>query len=175
MRRLVVVLALAMGTVLAVQAPGVAGADTLGRDDAGLNDTVAGSFAALIESPFVVRDLPGGRCEVTVGGRLRFEGTLQGDAVGSTTARILSPCEELDLTDPDFRDAFRFDGTFTGTVAGQAVMAPLTYAGVTSPGGTINARIHLGTTPPLVLQTQEAKVGVGGKYTSAPPDRPTHS
>ena len=165
-RRFAWVVALPVGVLLTLLTPDVALADSF-AGSRGAQDAVEGSFRAVIESEPVVRDLPDGRCKLKVTGRLVFEGTLVGEALGTTTARIQSPCSELDLAHPDFRDVFRFKGTFTGTVAGEEVRVPLTYAGVTSPGGTIEALIRLRTTPRLVLHTEDAVVAVGGRYTTA--------
>ena len=64
-----------------------------------------------------------------------------------------------------FRDVFRFEGTFTGEVAGVDATGNLTYAGVTRPGGSIDANINLRADgAKATLHTVNAQLGVGGTY-----------
>lgn len=127
----------------------------------------AGTFTALVDFPsLVTRDVGTSKCEFRVDGALTFDGTLEGVASGTTTALIDAPCPEA-LSNPPgtFRDVFRFEGTFTGTVDGVPATGELRYAGVTRPGGAIDANIHLRADQAKVeLRTVDAQIGVGGSY-----------
>jgi hypothetical protein len=107
----------------------------------------------------------GRHCELVVQGTLSFSGTLSGVAEGTTTALVLAPCNEALAVPPGtFRDGFRFSGVFAGTVDGTAATGELTYAGVTRPGGDIDATIRLRGGSNAVLRAA-ATVAVGGTYT----------
>ena len=128
----------------------------------------SGAFEAeVFFNTLVTRDVGNSKCEFTVQGQLTFSGTLEGVAGGTTTALIDAPCAEA--TDPAnlgaFRDVFRFEGTFAGTVDGVPATGALTYAGVTRPGGTIDANIRLrADRARATLHTVTAQLGVGGTY-----------
>jgi len=127
-----------------------------------------GSFEATVFfDTLVPRPVGKSKCEFTVRGRLIFSGTLDGVAEGTTTALIDAPCAEA--LDPNnlgaFRDVFRFEGTFSGQVAGVNAYGGLTYAGVTRPGGSIDANIKLrADRAKATLHTVSARLGVGGTY-----------
>ncbi len=96
------------------------------------------------------------RCEFQVRGRLIFEGTLRGEADGTTTALIFAPCAEATTNPP---------GTFSGTVAGLPTAGKLTYAGITRAGGAIRAVTRpSGDNARATLHTRDAPVLVGGGY-----------
>jgi hypothetical protein len=60
---------------------------------------------------------------------------------------------------------FRCEGEFDGTVDGVSAVGDLSYAGVTRPGGSIDANIILRTnTARATLHTVTAQVIVGGSY-----------
>ncbi|HYN28863.1 MAG TPA: hypothetical protein VES95_03195 [Dermatophilaceae bacterium] len=123
--------------------------------------TIAADFTTLSASPAA----HGRHCTVTLQGVLTFTGTLEGGAEGSITARILAPCDQALASPPGtFRDVFRFTGGFEGAIGGVTASGALTYAGVTSPGGSIGAVIRLRGTSTAVLRA-DAAVGVGGSYT----------
>lgn len=128
----------------------------------------SGAFEAeVFFNTLVTRDVGSSKCEFVVQGQLTFSGTLEGVAEGTTTALIDAPCAEA--TNPAnlgaFRDVFRFKGTFSGTVDGVAATGDLTYAGVTRPGGSINANIRLRSDRAKgTLRTVAAQLGVGGTY-----------
>lgn len=127
-----------------------------------------GAFEALVFfDTLATRDVGKSKCEFVVNGQLTFEGTLEGVAVGTTTALIDAPCAEA--TDPAnlgaFRDVFRFEGTFSGSVNGVAATGDLAYAGVTRPGGSIDANIKLrADRAKATLRTVTAQLGMGGTY-----------
>jgi hypothetical protein len=128
----------------------------------------SGAFEAeVFLNTLVTRDVGNSECEFVVQGQLTFSGTLEGVAEGTTTALIDAPCAEA--TDPAnlgaFRDVFRFAGTFAGAVAGVPASGDLTYAGVTRPGGSIDANIRLRADgAKATLHTVTAQLGVGGTY-----------
>jgi hypothetical protein len=127
----------------------------------------AGAFAADVDfSSLVTRDVGNSKCEFQVDGTLTFSGTLEGEASGTTTALIDAPCPEA-LSNPPgtFRDVFRFEGDFAGTVDGVPATGDLSYAGVTRPGGSIDANIRLRADQAMAtLRTVEARIAVGGTY-----------
>lgn len=166
-RRCVLPVMVLMGTILGGMGPVAAGPSGTAIQETTRVAVAEGEFVAALASAPALSELPGRRCQVVATGRLIFSGTLVGEARGTTTAIVLKPCSEVDLVELDFRDVFRFEGAFSGTVDGEPVAARLTYAGVTSPGGDIDALIHLGTATPLILHA-EAVVAVGGTYTSDP-------
>ena len=126
----------------------------------------SGEFTAAVDfASLRLRDVRGGRCELTVNGTLTFTGTLDGAATGTTTALLFATCAEVAVTPPGtFFDVFRFEGDFSGTVAGQPATGPLRYAGITRVGGAIDALITLGGGSTAVLRA-DAVVAVGGSYT----------
>jgi hypothetical protein len=127
----------------------------------------AGDFTAAVDfSSLVTRDVGNSKCEFRVDGTLTFHGTLEGVASGTTTALIDAPCVEA-LSNPPgtFRDVFRFEGDFAGTVDGVPVTGDLSYAGVTRPGGSIDANIRLRADEAKAqLRTVDAHIGLGGTY-----------
>ncbi|GAA4740692.1 hypothetical protein GCM10023328_22350 [Modestobacter marinus] len=127
----------------------------------------AGAFTAAIDfSSLETRDVSTSTCLFQVEGTLTFTGTLDGVASGTTTALIDAPCLEALSSPPGtFRDVFRFDGDFTGTVDGVPATGDLRYAGITRPGGAIDATIILRAEQARAqLRTVDAQVGVGGTY-----------
>ncbi len=127
----------------------------------------AGAFTALADfSSLVTRDVGNSKCEFLVQGTLTFTGTLEGVASGTTTALIDAPCSEA-LSNPPgtFRDVFRFEGDFAGTVDSVPATGDLSYAGVTRPGGSIDANIILRADQAKAeLRTVDAQIGAGGTY-----------
>jgi hypothetical protein len=127
----------------------------------------AGSFTALVDfSTLAASDVARSKCAFQVEGTLAFTGTLDGVARGRTTALIDAPCSEALSNAPGtFRDLFRFDGDFAGTVDGAPTTGPLSYAGVTRPGGSIDAGIVLrGDSATAALRAIDARLAVGGRY-----------
>lgn len=128
--------------------------------------SASGDFTADVDfSTLQPKPLPGGRCELTVQGVLTFSGTLDGAAAGTTTATVFAPCTDV-LQDPPgtYRDTFRFEGTFNGTINGTDATGPLTYFGVTHPGGDIRAAVHLRSDKGRALLRADATLAVGGTY-----------
>jgi hypothetical protein len=127
----------------------------------------AGAFTALADFSSLTTWNVGKRtCEFRLQGTLTFTGTLEGVASGTTTALIDAPCAAA-LSNPPgtFRDVFRFGGDYAGTVDGVPATGDLGYAGVTRPGGSIDATIILrADRAKAVLRTVDAQIGVGGTY-----------
>jgi hypothetical protein len=126
-----------------------------------------GDFVAAVDfSSVQARDVRGNKCELTVDGTLSFSGTVEGEAVGTTTAVIFAPCADALASPPGtFFDVFRFDGDFTGEVLGEAASGSLRYAGVTRVGGAIDATIILDGDDARAVLRADAGVAVGGTYT----------
>jgi hypothetical protein len=163
---------LAMITLMFLGGTSVAVATTHRAGSAGVASVrpvaASGAFAAeVFFNTLATRDVGRSKCEFVVEGQLIFSGTLEGVAEGTTTALIDAPC--ADATNPKnlgaFRDVFRFEGIFSGTVDGVPATGDLTYAGVTRPGGSINANIRLRADgAKATLRTVAAQLGVGGTY-----------
>jgi hypothetical protein len=127
----------------------------------------SGAFTAVVDFPSLdTRQVGKAKCEFRVEGTLTFTGTLDGEAMGTTRALIDAPCSEaLSRAPGTFRDVFRFEGDFVGTVAGVHVEGGLSYAGVTRPGGSIAANIRLRAEGvKAALRTDDAELGRGGTY-----------
>jgi hypothetical protein len=127
----------------------------------------AGDFEAAVNfASLTTRDVGNSKCEFQVQGTLTFRGTVAGTAQGTTTALIDAPCvEALSSAPGTFRDVFRFEGDFVGTVDGVPADGELSYAGVTRPGGSIDANIRLRAgTGTATLHTVTAQLAVGGTY-----------
>lgn len=163
----------AAGAMLLTGPAGTAQAAAAGPGEAGLVSTsagapvaAAGEFTALVDFTSIrLSDAPGGKCVLTVNGTLVFSGTLQGDAVGTTTAMVSAPCSEVASTPPGtYFDVFRFEGAFTGTVDGANASGDLTYSGVTHEGGAIDALVTLRGDAEAMLRA-DAIVAQGGTYT----------
>ena len=126
--------------------------------------TAEGDFVAAIDFATVDVHPVGANCRLTVSGVLTFSGTVTGAAEGTTQALIHAPCSAVATSDPGtYGDVFRFEGQFEGEVAGQPVTAELVYAGVTRPGGDIDALIRIRNGVSAVLRA-DAVVGRGGSY-----------
>jgi len=86
----------------------------------------------------------GANCLLVVNGELHFTGTLEGVATGTTSALVLAPCADVATNDPGtFKDVFKSELQFEGTVDGEAATADITYQGVTEEEGNIEARLLL--------------------------------
>jgi hypothetical protein len=126
---------------------------------------VEGSFTVAVDfGTLLLRDAPGGRCQLIVDGTLMFTGMLEGDSPGTTTALVFAPCPAVATAPPGtYFDLFRFAGDFAGMLGESAVTGSLTYAGVTRPGGAIDAVIVVRGNAFGVLRAQ-AVVAEGGTY-----------
>ena len=111
---------------------------------------------------------PRGRnCLLVVKGQLVFSGTIEGAATGETSALVFAPCEEVATTPPGtYRDVFRSELVFEGTVNGEPASANVMYAGRVQPGGQIDGRLLFSHGIRGRLHA-EAIVAVGGEYHGA--------
>lgn len=125
-----------------------------------------GAIVASVDfSSLEARDVRGNKCEFTVDGTLSFSGTIDGDAVGATTAVIFAPCAEALASPPGTSfDTFRFDGDFTGEVLGEPTTGTLRYSGITRVGGHIDATVILRGDQARAVARADAQVAVGGTY-----------
>lgn len=125
----------------------------------------SGAFTVAVDFPSATFIPVGPRaCRVGIDATLTFSGTVAGTASGRLGALVLAPCAQAQTTPPGTAaDVFRFDGAFTGTVAGAPATGRLTYAGVTRVGGAIDATVVLRGTAHAALRA-EAVAGVGGTY-----------
>lgn len=125
---------------------------------------VSGSFDALVDFSTLVLTPRGGNCLLEVEGRLVFTGTIVGVATGRTSALVFATCEQVVSTPPGtYRDVFRSDLTFEGTVDGEPAQSRVLYQGGVEPGGQIDAHIIFSMGVAGVLDA-EAIVAVGGEY-----------
>jgi hypothetical protein len=123
-----------------------------------------GSFAALVDFSTLTLTPLGNNCRLVVDGQLVFTGTIQGTATGTTSALVFAPCSEVATTPPGtYRDVFRSDLEFTGTVDGELATAKVIYQGGVEPGGAIDAHIIFSRGVAGVLDA-DAIVAVGGEY-----------
>lgn len=127
----------------------------------------SGHFDAIVD--FSTRTLTprGHNCLLQVNGRLVFSGTIQGEAVGRTSALVFAPCSEVATNPPGtVRDVFKSELSFQGTVSGQPVRANVLYMGGVEPGGHIDGRLVFSNGVAGVLDV-DARVAVGGSYSGS--------
>lgn len=124
----------------------------------------SGEFIAVVDFTTLTFTPQGNHCILVVEGQLIFSGTLEGVGSGTTTARVFATCEEVLANPPGtFRDVFRFEGVFVGTVDGEPAQADFVYQGRAEAGGRIDARIHISGGLQGVLHA-DAQLAVGGSY-----------
>lgn len=127
----------------------------------------SGQFDALVDFSTLSLTPRGSNCLLTVNGQLVFSGTIEGPAVGTTSALVFATCGEVATSPPGtFRDVFRSELQFEGTVDGEPAEAHMIYQGRVQEGGRIEGRILLSNGLAGVLDV-EAQVAVGGSYTGS--------
>ena len=154
---------------IAPAAPGLSTADGSADGSASAAGKVetSGAFAALVDFSTITLTPTGVTCRLDVAGRLVFTGTIVGSAVGTTSALVFAPCADVATTPPGtYRDVFRSDLEFTGTIGGQPAQAKVIYQGGVQPGGTIDAHLIFSRGVAGVLDA-DAVVAVGGTYSGA--------
>ena len=165
--RLAVATALLTGTLLATGcADGRDGptAPAMRAPAASQQVEASGAFDALVDFSTLTLTPRGRNCLLEVEGRLVFTGTIDGTAVGRTSALVFAPCDQVATTPPGtFRDVFRSELEFAGTVDGEPATAQVLYTGGVAPGGTIDARLIFSNGVSGVLDA-DAVVAVGGTY-----------
>jgi hypothetical protein len=128
---------------------------------------VSGDFAAVVKFETLALTPRGRNCLLQVEGQLNFTGTIVGEAVGQTTALVFAPCSDVATTLPGtFRDVFKSELVFEGTIAGKPAEANLLYMGRVQPGGQIAGRLVFSRGVAGRLEA-DAVVAVGGTYSGS--------
>ena len=124
----------------------------------------SGQFDALVDFSTLTLTPRGRNCLLEVDGRLVFTGTIQGTAVGRTRALVFASCADVATTPPGtFRDIFKSELVFSGTVDGTPARANVLYTGGVEPGGMIEGRLLFSKGVEGTLNVV-ARVAVGGNY-----------
>jgi hypothetical protein len=126
----------------------------------------AGTFDAIVDFSTLTLTPRGSNCLLEVEGRLEFSGTIEGTAVGQTSALVFAPCEDVgDLNNPPgtFPDVFKSELDFEGTVDGEPAEAKVLYMGQVEPPGDIEGRLIFSNGVQGQLDVT-ARVAVGGDY-----------
>jgi hypothetical protein len=124
----------------------------------------SGHFDAIVDFSTLTLTPRGRNCLLQVNGQLVFSGTIEGAATGQTTALVFASCSDVAASPPGtFRDVFRSELTFEGTVDGAPARANVLYMGRVQPGGQIAGRLVLSNGVQGRLEV-EAQVAVGGEY-----------
>ena len=164
------------GTALLVTAGCSAGTDATGpaqsrsmearptREAGARRVPASGTFAAMVDFSTLTLTPRGRNCRLVVSGQLVFSGTIEGVATGQTTALVFAPCADVATTPPGtYRDVFRSELVFEGTVDGEPASAKLLYAGRVQQGGEIEGRLLFSHGVRGRLRA-DAMVAVGGEY-----------
>jgi hypothetical protein len=126
----------------------------------------SGTFTAALDFSTLSLSPVGANCLLRVDGVLTFTGTLNGEAVATTSALVLAPCADVAMSPPGtFQDVFKSELTFAGTVGEDPglVEAHITYQGITKTGGAIQGRMLLNSGLKGNLEV-DAVVAAGGTY-----------
>jgi hypothetical protein len=124
----------------------------------------SGDFDAIVDFSTLTLTPKGRNCLLQVDGRLVFTGTIEGEATGQTSALVFAPCADVATSPPGtYRDVFKSELMFEGTVDGEAASANVLYVGGVEPGGQINGRLIFSNGVQGSLEV-EAVVAVGGEY-----------
>ena len=128
---------------------------------------VSGTYNAVVDFSTLSLTPRGRNCRLVVDGMLVFSGSIEGSAIGTTTALIFAPCSEVLVTPPGtYRDVFTSELDFEGTVNGEPAAGAVLYQGVTNVGGGIEGHLHFSNGVSGVLDV-DAVVAVGGSYEGA--------
>ena len=124
----------------------------------------SGAFEALVDFTTLTLTPRGRNCLIRVKGQLVFTGTLEGPAVGQTTALVFARCSEVAANPPGtFPDVFHSELVFEGLVDGEPARAHVRYMGRSEAGGHIVGRLLLSRGVQGRL-TVDAQLAVGGTY-----------
>ena len=124
----------------------------------------SGDFAAIVDFSTLTLTPRGRNCLLQVNGELVFTGTIEGSATGRTTALVFAPCADVAASPPGtFRDVFKSELVFEGTVDGEPARANVLYMGRVQPGGRIAGRLVFSNGVQGRLAA-DAQVAVGGEY-----------
>jgi hypothetical protein len=155
-------------TVPAPRAPSAAQRDAGVAADAARQVPAAGHYDAVVDFSTLALTPRGSNCLLQVSGKLVFTGTIQGTAIGHTSALVFAPCAKVATTSPGtFRDVYTSKAVFDGSVNGETAHAKLLYAGQTNVGGAIDAHLIFSDGEAGVLDAVNARVAVGGDYRGA--------
>ena len=125
----------------------------------------SGDFVAMVDFSTLTLTPRGRNCLLQVEGQLVFTGTIEGTATGQTTALVFAPCSDVATTPPGtFRDVFKSELEFEGTVDGEPARANLLYMGRVEPGGQIDGRLVFSSGDVRGELDADAVVAVGGEY-----------
>ena len=124
----------------------------------------SGHFDALVDFSTLTLTPRGRNCLLQVKGQLVFSGTIEGTATGTTSALVFAPCSQVATSPPGtFRDVFKSELRFEGTVDGEPARANVLYMGRVQPGGQIEGRLVFSNGVAGRLEV-DAQVAVGGEY-----------
>lgn len=124
----------------------------------------SGSFDAIVDFATLTLTPRGRNCLLVVRGQLVFSGTIEGPAVGQTSALVFAPCADVAANPPGtFEDVFRSELVFEGTVDGEPASANVLYMGRSQPGGRITGRLVFSNGVQGRLEV-DAQLAVGGVY-----------
>ena len=127
----------------------------------------SGHFDAQVDFSTVTLTPKGSNCLLEVDGRLVFTGTIEGTAIGHTSALEFAPCSEVAVNPPGtFPDVFKSVAVFDGTVNGVPAHSNLLYMGRVAVGGHIDGRLIFSDGVAGKLDVS-AVVAVGGEYSGA--------
>lgn len=127
----------------------------------------SGHFDAIVDFSTITLTPRGANCLLGVDGRLVFSGTIQGTAVGHTSALEFAPCDQVAINPPGtFEDVFRSVATFDGTIGGQPAHSDLLYMGRVQVGGAIDGRLVFSNGVAGALDVASI-VAVGGTYSGS--------
>ena len=127
----------------------------------------SGHFDAQVDFSTITLTSKGSNCLLEVDGRLVFTGTIEGTAIGHTSALEFAPCSEVAVNPPGtFPDVFKSVAVFDGTVNGVPAHSNLLYMGQVAVGGHIDGRLVFSDGLAGKLDVS-AVVAVGGEYSGA--------
>ena len=127
----------------------------------------SGHFDAQVDFSTVTLTPKGSNCLLEVDGRLVFTGTIEGTALGHTSALEFAPCSQVAINPPGtFPDVFKSVAVFDGTVNGVPAHSNLLYMGQVAVGGHIDGRLVFSDGVAGKLDVS-AVVAVGGEYSGA--------
>ena len=127
----------------------------------------SGEFDALVDFSTLTLTPRGRNCLLVVDGQLVFSGTIEGTATGTTSALVFAPCSDVSTSPPGtFRDVFRSELEFEGTVDGAPAQGRMLYQGGVREGGRIEGRVLLSRGISGALEV-DAQVAVGGSYSGS--------
>ena len=134
---------------------------------AGSPIATSGEFDAVVDFSTLTLTPRGTNCLLEVDGQLVFSGPIEGPATGRTSALVFATCAEVSTNPPGtFRDVFRSELEFDGTVNGVPAQAHVMYQGRVQEGGQIDGRLQFSKGVAGVLEV-DAQVAVGGSYSGS--------